>query len=85
MLASGVIFAGCYLGAPAFAGAMGDPAATPVVRLLAASVLISGLVATPVALLQRGFQQARKVVADQVAAWTSTLVSVGGALAGMGR
>jgi hypothetical protein len=41
------------LGAPAFAGAMGDPEAVPVVRLLTLAVVVSGLVATPVAMLQR--------------------------------
>jgi PST family polysaccharide transporter len=81
---SGLIFLGCYLGAPAFAAAMGAPDATPVVRLLACSVVVSGLAATPVAMLQRNFRQDRKMIADQIASWTSALTSIGCALSGMG-
>ena len=84
VLASAVICLGCYVGAPAFSAAMGDPAATPVVRLLGCSVVVSGLAAAPVAMLQRNFRQDRKMIADQIASWTSALVSVGCVLAGMG-
>jgi PST family polysaccharide transporter len=83
-LSSAAICLGCYVGAPAFSAAMGDPTATPVVRLLGCSVVISGLVATPVAILQRNFRQDRKMIVDQVASWTSALTSVGCALSGMG-
>src|SRR5689334_8516073 len=61
--ASTLIYLGCYLGAPAFASAMGDPEAVPVVRLLTLAVVFSGLVATPVAMLQREFKQGRKMIA----------------------
>lgn len=84
LLSSSLIFAACYLGAPAFSAAMGDPAATPVVRLLAFSVVLGGLTVTPVAMLQRTFRQDRKMIGDQVGTWTSALVSLGCALAGMG-
>jgi O-antigen/teichoic acid export membrane protein len=84
VLSSSLICLGCYLGAPMFARAMGDPAATPVVRLLGCSVVISGLAATPVAMLQRNFRQDRKMVADQASSWTSALTSVTCALSGMG-
>lgn len=84
VLSSVIICVGCYLGAPAFTAAMGDPAATPVVRLLGCSVVVSGLAAAPVAMLQRNFRQDRKMIADQIASWTSALVSIGCALAGMG-
>jgi PST family polysaccharide transporter len=82
--ASALMCVVCYVAAPAFSAAMGAPDATPVVRVLGLSVLISGLSAGPVALLQREFRQDRKMIGDQVGSWTSALVSVGCAIAGMG-
>lgn len=79
-----VVYVGCYVAAPYVARTMGDPGATAVIRVLALSVIVSGLVATPVALLQREFRQDRKTVADLATNWTSALVSLGGALAGKG-
>jgi O-antigen/teichoic acid export membrane protein len=84
LLSSSLIFTGCFLAAPAFSAAMGDPAATPVVRLLAFSVVVGGLVTTPVAMLQRTFRQDRKLIGDQVGTWTSALTALGCALSGMG-
>jgi PST family polysaccharide transporter len=84
VLSSSLICLVCYLGAPAFCAAMGAPDATPVVRVLGLSVVVSGLVAAPVAMLQRTFRQDRKMVADQVASWTSALTSVALALGGLG-
>jgi O-antigen/teichoic acid export membrane protein len=84
VLTSSVICLVCYLGAPAFSAAMGAPAATPVVRVLGLSVVVSGLAAAPVAMLQRTFRQDRKMIADQVASWTSALTSVALALSGVG-
>ena len=54
------------------------------VRLLAVSVIISGLVATPVGMLQRKFRQGHKMAADQVTTWVSALTSIACALAGLG-
>ncbi len=84
LVSSAVIYLGCFFGAPAFAAAMGDPAAVPVLRLITVSVIVSGLVATPVALLQREFRQGKKMIADQVATWASALTSIGCALGGLG-
>jgi PST family polysaccharide transporter len=84
LVSSCVIYAGCYLGAPAFAGAMGAPGATGVIRLLTLNVVINGLVAVPAALLQRGFHQDRKMVADQVNNWGGAIVSIALAATGMG-
>ncbi|QXJ21543.1 lipopolysaccharide biosynthesis protein [Actinomadura graeca] len=81
---SALIYAGCYLGAPAFASAMGAPAASGVIRLLGLSVVVSGLVAVPAALLQRGFRQDRKMLADQVNNWGGAIVSIALAATGMG-
>lgn len=82
--ASAIITAASFLAAPAFSSAMGDPSATPVVRLLGLSVLLSGLVATPAALLEREFQQGRRAIVDQVNTWVGALVSIALALTGMG-
>lgn len=84
LLSSVLIYVGCFLGAPVFATAMGDPAATPVLRLITVAVVVSGLVATPVAMLQREFRQGRKMIAEQVATWVSALTSIGCALGGLG-
>lgn len=72
------------LAAGPFATAMGDASATGLVQLLALCVVINGVVATPAALLQRGFRQDRRAVIDQVNVWLGSLVSVGLALAGVG-
>jgi PST family polysaccharide transporter len=81
---SGLVYALCYAGAPAFADLMGEPGAVPVVRLLCVCVLLDGVAATPVALLQRNFRQDRKLVADQARSWTGAGVSIALALAGHG-
>jgi PST family polysaccharide transporter len=84
VLSSVVIYVACFFGAPLFTQVMGDPHATPIVRLLSLSVLIDGLVATPVALLQRQFRQDRKMLADLATTWLNSLVAIGCAVAGMG-
>lgn len=82
--ASVVIFLVAIAVAPYFCAAMGAPEATDVVRLLSVSVLISGLVATPAAMLQREFRAGPRMVIDQVGNWTGAIVSIVTALAGMG-
>jgi O-antigen/teichoic acid export membrane protein len=71
------------LAAP-FAGAMGDPSATPLVRLLALAMLIDGVVAVPAAMLQRSLRQDRKFAADQVNTWVGAATSLLLALSGAG-
>jgi O-antigen/teichoic acid export membrane protein len=70
--------------APWFCEAMGAPGATNVVRLLAVAVFVSGIVATPAALLQREFRAGRRMLIDQVGAWTGAVVSIATAIGGMG-
>nr|WP_269778608.1 oligosaccharide flippase family protein [Microlunatus antarcticus] len=70
--------------APWFCAVMGSPSATPVVRLMALSVLLSGLVATPAALMQREFRQRERVVVDQIGIWLGAACSLGLALVGLG-
>jgi O-antigen/teichoic acid export membrane protein len=43
--------------APKFAQLAGSPEATPIVRLLTATILVDGIIAVRVGLIQRGFQQ----------------------------
>jgi PST family polysaccharide transporter len=70
--------------APAFAAAMGNPAATGPVRVLALSVVTNGLVSTSAALMQRNFMQGRKMIADQVDNWLGALISLTLAFLGWG-
>lgn len=72
------------LAAPAFASAMGNPEAAPLVQLLSLCVLVNGVVATPAALLQRLFRQDQRMVADQVNVWVGAFVSLGLAVSGVG-
>lgn len=72
------------IAAPAFSAAMGDPGATGVVRVLMFSVLVSGIVATPAALLQRNFDQKTRMAIDQVNVWLGAVISIVLAVAGMG-
>jgi len=84
VLGSVVIYAGCFLAAPAYASMMGAPAATPVVRVLAITVLSDAFTTTPAALLQRTFRQGRRAIADQVNVWLGTAVTVALAWYGLG-
>ena len=52
--------------------------------MLAASIVIDGIVATPAALLQRDFRAGRRMAIDQVNSWLGAIVSISCALAGMG-
>jgi O-antigen/teichoic acid export membrane protein len=79
-----ILYAGFFFGAPAFAGAMGAPAATSVIRVLAIGVITDGVVSVPAAMLQRSFSQDRKLVADQIHSWLGAAVSIGLAVAGYG-
>jgi O-antigen/teichoic acid export membrane protein len=84
LLASLAIASATWVLAPAFAAAMGAPAATPVVRLLGLTVIISGGVASPAALMERQFQQNRRMLVDQASVWLGALTSIALAIAGSG-
>jgi len=81
---SAAMYAVCFFGAPSYASAMGAPAAAGVIRVLALSVVLDGLVCTPVGLLDRSFRQDRRMIADQVNGWIGALVSIGLAWSGLG-
>jgi O-antigen/teichoic acid export membrane protein len=78
------MYAVCFFGAPRYAAAMGAPAASDVIRVLAINIVLDGLVCTPVGLLDRNFRQDRRMIADQVSGWLGALISVGLAWGGMG-
>jgi len=84
VISSILVYIGCFVGAPYFASAMGEPDATGVVRLLCVSVMIDGLVATPAAILQREFRQGRKTIVDQTTHWLGSITSITCAFTGMG-
>lgn len=78
------IYVGCFLGAPAYAAAMGAPHATSVIRVLSLNVIIDGVVSAPAALLQRQFRQDKKMVADQINCWLGAAVTIALAWYGLG-
>lgn len=84
VLGSAAFCSGAVWAAPYFAAAMGDPEATDVVRVLVLSVFISGVVASPAALLQRDFREKKRLVIDQVNVWVGAILALALALAGMG-
>jgi O-antigen/teichoic acid export membrane protein len=81
---SAAMYAVCFFGAPAYASAMGAPSAAGIIRVLALSVVLDGLVCTPIGLLDRSFRQDRRMIADQVNGWMGALVSIGLAWSGLG-
>jgi O-antigen/teichoic acid export membrane protein len=84
LIASVVVAALTYVLAAPFASAMGEPSATSVVQLLGLTVIISGAVASPAALMERRFMQGKRMIVDQVTTWVGALTSIGLAIAGSG-
>jgi O-antigen/teichoic acid export membrane protein len=84
VVASILLYAGCYFGAPAYAAAMGAPAAVSVLRVLCLVVIVDGIVSTPVGLLQRHFRQDLKMIADQANVWLGAGVTAALAWTGFG-
>ena len=85
VITSVLLYAGCYVGAPGYAAAMGAPSATDVVRTLSLIILIDGFATTPIGLLQRNFRQDQRTIADQVNIWLGTSVTLGLAWPASGR
>lgn len=81
---SAILFAATYLCAPQFASAMGDPASTDVVRVMAICIILNGMVAAPAALMQREFRQKERMAIDQVNVWLGAAISVALVLVGVG-
>jgi O-antigen/teichoic acid export membrane protein len=84
VVGSAVFCAGAVFVAPVFTAAMGDAGATDVIRVLIISVFINGVVASPAALLQRHFQEKRRLAIDQANVWVGAGVSLALAFSGFG-
>jgi O-antigen/teichoic acid export membrane protein len=84
LIASLIVAGTAFLVAPVYSAAMGAPDATPVVQVLALSVLVSGTVATPAALMQRRFMQEKRVIVDQTNMWVGAIASIVLAIVGLG-
>ena len=76
LASSAAVYAAVYAGAPALAATMGTPSAAQVIRVAAVSVLVSGLVTAPRAMLQRRAPWLR-VMIEQVDNWIGVAVTVG--------
>jgi O-antigen/teichoic acid export membrane protein len=84
-VAASTLIAGVgFLLSPSFARAMGEPDAIPVIQVLCLSILVSGAVATPAALMQRQFMQGKRTIVDQVNVWVGAIASLVLAIAGFG-
>jgi O-antigen/teichoic acid export membrane protein len=83
LVSSAAVYAGCYFGAVPFAATMGAPAAAPVIRLVALTVLAQGLVTAPRAMLQRRAPWLR-VMIEQLDNWVGVAVTIGLVAAGHG-
>jgi len=84
VLSSAALTAAVVIGAPWISTLLGDVRATPVVQVMALSIVFNGLVATPAAILQREFMQKRRTIADQVNTWLGAAISLVLALFGLG-
>jgi PST family polysaccharide transporter len=79
-----LVYLAGFIAAPAFAAAMGAPGATWTIRLLLVSIITDAVTTTPSALLERGFRQDKRAIADQVNVWLGSGVSIVLAVIGAG-
>lgn len=79
-----VLYAACYLGAPAIATALNAPEAVTMIRVLSLCVLVDAVSAVPSALITREFLQRRRMIIDLVAFFVGTLLSIALAAGGAG-
>jgi O-antigen/teichoic acid export membrane protein len=70
-----ILYAGCYLGAPAIAAAMGVPGTVTTIRLVALTVVISGAVAAPRAMVERRAPR-RRLMIDQIDNWAGVVITL---------
>lgn len=84
LVSSASMYALCWAVAPLFAEFSGAPEATPIVRLLAAAILVDGLVAVRVGVLMRSFRQDTITLANILAMFANAGVSISLAAHGAG-
>src|SRR6202008_4708942 len=70
-----ILYAGCYLAAPAIAAAMGVPGTVTTIRLVAPTVVISGVVAAPRAMVERRAPR-RRLMIDQIDNWAGVVITL---------
>lgn len=70
--------------APALASVLGNPAASPVIRVMSLTVFFAGLSAVPAAILWRDFHQGRRAIVDVTSSVVALGLVVPMALAGWG-
>jgi PST family polysaccharide transporter len=70
--------------APTIAGLLGSSAATPLVQVLALSMIVDGAASVPAALLTRAFHQGQRMIADLAGLVVNTAITIGLAVLGHG-
>jgi lipopolysaccharide exporter len=76
LVVSSAMVVSVWIAAPALATVLGSTDATPVIRVLSLSLILSGLSAVPMAALQRRFLQSRQFVADFVSFVLTTVATL---------
>lgn len=75
LVTSALLTGAVFLGAPALAAAMGDPAATQVVQIMAFTILLAGLSGVPAAMVWRDYLQRPRALVE-IAGTVCTLILV---------
>ena len=78
------MYAVTFAVAPAVADFLGAPAATPVLRIITFAVVLDGVSGIPNALLERAFQQRKRLFVDLSGITANTVVALSLAIAGFG-
>jgi O-antigen/teichoic acid export membrane protein len=73
-----------FFAAPAIADALNAPAATPILRVLTASILIDAATAVPAALMTRDFMQRERMIVDTAGFLVASATAIALAVAGQG-
>ncbi|MPY95490.1 MAG: oligosaccharide flippase family protein [Acidimicrobiia bacterium] len=81
---SGVLYAGCFLAAPLIARMADSPSVTGIIRLMALTLLIDGVVTVPRALMYRALDQRHISIGELLTVPVTVTVSVGLVLLGAG-
>jgi O-antigen/teichoic acid export membrane protein len=79
-----IIYGAFWVAAPAFSAAAGEPAAAPVVRILALTIVIDGLTAVRCGVIMREFKQDKLTMANAAGLVVNAVVSITLAVNGAG-